>query len=85
MAGRTHKYYRVKRDVNNGLIESCCHKQKCTFLVPFCIPRCLVMQLSPSNFLEKRSLSLGLKNIMVYVISFLVMTGKKRKQVKSKK
>ena len=55
------------------------YKHNCTsFFVRHCdIPRRFFMHSASSNSIEKRSLNLGLKNIMIYVMTFLVMTGKK--------
>lgn len=54
------------------------YKHNCTsfFVRHFDIP-CRFFMHSASNSSEKLSLNLGLKNIMIYVMTFLVMTGKK--------
>ena len=56
-------------------------KPKCIFsVVPhFDIPRFVLLHSMSTNCSERRSISLGLKNIMIYVITFLIMTGKKYK------
>ena len=53
-------------------------EQRCTLSVAFDINRLFIHY--TSNSPGKRSLNLGLKNIMIYVISFLVMAGKRHKQ-----
>ena len=40
----------------------------------------LFIYYAPSNSLRKSSLNFGLKNIMIYVTIFFVMTGKERKK-----
>ena len=57
------------------------NKPRCIFsVVPhFDIPRFVLLHSMSTNCSERRSISLGLKNIMIYVITFLIMTGKKCK------
>ena len=70
-----------KRYARKCLSEVKYDKQKCIFsVVPhFDIPQFVLLHSMSSNCSERRSISLGLKNIMIYVITFLIMTGKKYK------
>ena len=72
---------RIKRYSKNYQDSQQYNIQKCIFsVVPhFDIPRFVLLHSMSSNWSERRSISLGLKNIMIYVITFLIMTGKKCK------
>ena len=74
---RVKRYSKTCRD----LIQY--NKPKCIFsVVPhFDIPRFILLHSMSTNCSERRSISLGLKNIMIYVITFLIMTGKKCKTI----
>ena len=74
---RVKRYSKTYRD----LIQY--KKPKCIFsIVPhFDIPRFVLLHSMSTNCSERRSISLGLKNIMIYVITFLIMTGKKCKTI----
>ena len=75
MACIINKTCRVKFHVYKSVNLGRYHKQKCTFAVSRYDSSRFPMQ-SASNTFEKKSLNLGLKNIMIYVMTFLVMTGK---------
>ena len=72
---------RIKQYAKNGVSEAQYDKQKCILsVVPhFDTSRFVLLHSMSSNCSERRPLCLGLKNIMIYVITFLVMTGKKCK------